>query len=76
MRLDSKSVVGQFMNNARYIMEEKRVRHWEMVESTGISDRSLRYYMSGQRDISMLNADKIAAALGYTLTGLIQWRAK
>jgi hypothetical protein len=76
MRLDSDIVVGQFMTNVKAVMDDKRVRHWEMVQTTGISDRSLRYYMRGEQNISMKNADKIAAALGYTLTGLINWRAK
>ena len=62
--------------NIPKIAENQRHTLKSVAEGAGVTYRTLRYFLDGERDMTILVADKIATFLGYTLVGLIQWRAK
>ena len=65
----------KFGSNVKAIKRIKRLTLDELSEMSGVSKRQLGYIMAG-KDTTLITADNIASALGYTLVGLIQWRAK
>ncbi len=76
MRLDSIEIVNQFRENIETVRCDKRIMLKSLSEQADITTRQLRRFIDGEQDITMMKADKIAAALGFTLVGLINWRAK
>jgi plasmid maintenance system antidote protein VapI len=74
MRLDSVEVVNQFRENIETVRTNKRIFLKSLAVDADITTRQLRRFIDGEQDITMMRADKIAAALGYTLSGLMQWR--
>ena len=69
------TVATRFRMNMKVAKLNQRMTLPELSEKSGVSERQLSYIMGGS-DTTLTNADKIANALGYTLTGLIQYRAK
>ena len=75
-RLDSVEVVNQFRENIESVRCKNRIMLKSLSEQADITTRQLRRFIDGEQDITMMKADKIAAALGFTLVGLINWREK
>lgn len=65
---------GQVQQNIRDIIAKKRYTVVEIAAGAGISERHLRRFLAGDTDMTLAKLDRVAAALGFTLVGLIQWR--
>ena len=65
----------KFCSNVKAIKKIKRLTHDELSEMSGVSRRQVGAVIAGS-ETTLTTADNIANALGYTLVGLIQWRAK
>ena len=66
---------GQFGFNVAAQKKKQRLTLKELEDMSGVSQRQIVYIMGG-RDTTLINADKIAGALGFTLVGLINWKER
>lgn len=63
-------------NNIVQVAKKQRYDLKVVAESAGITYRTLSYFLSGERDMTVIVAHKIATFFGLTLVGLIQWKDK
>lgn len=61
----------EFGRRLRRILDFKNISQLELSEKTGISQVAISKYIRGKRTPSFYNADKIARALGCSVTELI-----
>lgn len=59
------------------IAKQKRIGLGELASEAGIHYDSINKFLKGKTtDMKIGNLERIADALGYTVVGLIQWKAK
>ena len=60
----------------RGVAEGKRIPLAEVCRDAGIHYDTLRKFLNGTSDMTIDKIERIAWALGFTVVGLIHWKAK
>ena len=71
-----KNVSDRLRVNIETVMDSKRVQKTELADNAGIHYDTLRKFLNGSSDMTMMKIERIADALGMTVVGLINYRGK
>ena len=62
--------------NITLLAKKERHTYIAIADSAGVTYRTLKYFLDGERDIAVGNAALIAGFFDMTLVGLINWRER
>ena len=69
-------ISDKLRTSIRGVAESKRIPLVEVCQDAGIHYDTLRKFLNGTSDMTVSRVEAVAAALGFTVVGLINWHPK